>query len=97
LQQKRGYQLNGGLETDDQDRVKVVVPKKPIPIVYLVEVNTNGIARVNEIVRETSGKLRSLALERVRSYYINDPSDIPSPDTVAPDLLFSVGGPAANR
>jgi hypothetical protein len=90
------YYIRGGLEADEQDRVIVIEPKKSGPVRHVVDVTNNGMARVEKIVRETKDEVRTQALNRVRDRYIADPTDVPSPDSVRQDLLFSVGGYGAS-
>jgi hypothetical protein len=87
-----GYRIQGGLEGDAQNRIIVIEPTKPGPVTHAVEVTDPGMARVEKIVRETDEKVKALALEGVRTYFIAHPEIIPSPKDIPQDLLFSAGG-----
>jgi hypothetical protein len=87
-----GYQVRGGLERGPNDTVIVVEPTKPIAIAHIVEANNDGVARVERIVQEANARFLELPVERVREHYINDPTNIPPPESVSDDLLFSVQG-----
>jgi hypothetical protein len=86
------YRIQGGLEVDAQNRIIVIEPTKSGPVTHAVEVTDPGMARVETIVRETDEKVKALALERVRAYFIAYPEIIPSPENIPQDLLFSAGG-----
>ncbi len=87
-----GYRVRGGLERGPRDTVIVVEPTKPIATAHIVEANNDGVARVERIVKAADAKFRELTIQRVREHYINDPNDIPSPDSVSDDMLFSWQG-----
>lgn len=86
-----GDQIRGGLQTDENDRIIVIEPKKSGPVTHVVDVTNDGLARVEKIVQEASAKVKQLALDRVRTHYIEHPQTIPSPKSLKQHLLIDVG------
>jgi hypothetical protein len=86
------YHVTGGLQTDEKNRFIVIEPKKSGPVTHVVDVTNDGMARIEQIVQETSAKVKEFAIEQVRAHFIADPQDVPSPEDVRDDLLFTVGG-----
>lgn len=87
-----GYEITGGLERDNQDRIIVIEPTKPIVKAHIVEANNAGVARIEKIVKAASEQFQEMALKQVREHFIADPNNIPSPKSVRGELLFSVQG-----
>jgi hypothetical protein len=92
------YTFRGGLDTDEKNRIVVVEPKKPLPVAHIVDVTNAGVERIERIVQGTVEGVRTKAVENVRAYYVDNPTEaIPPPESVDRELLISVGGGNESR
>lgn len=81
----------GGLERDDQDRIVVINPMKPLTRAHVVEANDAGLARVECIVQVACESFMTLTVERVRDHFLRDPGAIPLPESISDAMLLRVG------
>lgn len=70
-----------GFEADQDDRI--ILHGQPI------DVTTRGLEAVEDVISRSYEAMRSTCLDQVREHFIQDPSDIPSPEEVPYRPLMS--------